>query len=172
VCILMLAAFTTAYSTPNFRGDHQVVRVLQEDSNAPSILTANHLEKSAATRKLYSRRRSRPQKEWKPRLYPIPEDNEIGDAIPLRNPKRNVITDGYFGTTGASQPQNIRPPLQRKGYQNRMHSFDSDSFVLKDSLSGASQPQNIRRPIQLYQNRMHSFNPDSFVLKDSLRLLG
>jgi hypothetical protein len=144
LCVLLVAAFTTADSTPlNLRGGHELIRAFQNHPYALDTLptdgipSADHLEDTTASRKLATRlRRSKtPQAEWTPKLDSIPEDREIVNAIPSRNAKRNVHSISNpadtSALTGVSMPQRTRSPLQREqGSLDQMNTQDIEHKIL------------------------------------------
>jgi hypothetical protein len=135
IFVLLITAFTTADSTPpNLRGDHQVIRALQDDPDAPLTLDTRPtdgvlLEETSTARKLVTRlRRSKTsQIEWKPKPEHISEEREMAHTLSSRNAKKNLPStsrsDGIIGTARASQPRSARPPLKRQqGSINLMNS--------------------------------------------------
>jgi hypothetical protein len=137
----LLPAYTTADSIPNLKDGHQVTEVLQDHTYAPSTLDTlskdvidsaeNHLEETT-TRKLSTRRRRhRPKRRprWIPKLSSIPEGEPMTNANvgPTRHAKKNVAS-AFVETTGASEPRETRPPIQRhKGSRNVMKDMDDIS---------------------------------------------
>jgi hypothetical protein len=108
VCVLLIAAFTTADITlPNIRPG-QVISALQKDTYASSLgILSTDKETRARNRALQRRRPITRRPKWIPKLQHIPEEEEyvhMAEASPSRKAKRNVPSTTTFGTTGASIP--------------------------------------------------------------------